>query len=167
MCHAYSKRFWPQIIYVLDHDHFPNRSTHVCLSVLLYERCDLGNYKSCNTRIKHADSRDSCTTKDCFVSVPCPLLHSQTAQACGAHDFHARKIFKLNFMISQYNWQMYIIACILKELLNYFIVSLFFYLFIYILALQVHTYNYRASHIELIFYIIIIFKLLKQFLSLS
>jgi len=34
-----------------------------------------------------------------------------------------------------------------------------FYLFIYILALQVHTYNYRASHIELIFYIIIIFKL--------
>jgi len=30
----------------------------------------------------------------------------------------------------------------------------------------VHTYNYRASHIEFIFYIIIIFKLLKQFLSL-
>jgi len=102
-----------------------------------------------------------------IVSSVCPLLHSQTAQACGAHNFHARKIFKLNFMISQYNWQMYIIACILKELLNYFIVSLFFYLFIYILALQVYTYNYRASHIELIFYIFIIFKLLKQFLSLS
>jgi len=39
--------------------------------------------------------------------------------------------------------------------------TIVFYLFIYfyILALQVHTYNYRASHIELIFYIIIIFKL--------
>jgi len=42
----------------------------------------------------------------------------------------------------------------------------FIYLFIYILALQVHTYNYRASHVELIFYFIIIYKLLKQFLSL-
>jgi len=46
------------------------------------------------------------------------------------------------------------------------ICNIFIYLFIYILALQVHTYIYRASHIELIFYIIIIFKLLKEFLSL-
>jgi len=30
------------------------------MSVCPYKCCDLGNYVSCNTGIRHADSRDSC-----------------------------------------------------------------------------------------------------------
>jgi len=38
------------------------------MSVCPYERCDLGNYKSYNTGIRHVDFRDSCATQVCFVS---------------------------------------------------------------------------------------------------
>jgi len=42
----------------------------LAMSVCPYERCDLGNNKSCNTGIRHADSRDSCAAQVCFVSLP-------------------------------------------------------------------------------------------------
>jgi len=43
----------------------------LAMSVCPYERCP--NYESCNTGIRHADSRDSYAAHVCFVSVPRPL----------------------------------------------------------------------------------------------
>jgi len=71
-----TKRFRPRSIYILDHDHWTSRSSHVRLSVCPYERwdldcpyerCDLGYYKSSNTGIRHADFSIPAQRK--FVSV--------------------------------------------------------------------------------------------------
>jgi len=55
----------------------------ICPSVRLpvcpYERCDLENYKSCYTRIRHADSRDSYAAQVYFVSELRPIWLTQTA----------------------------------------------------------------------------------------
>jgi len=45
----------------------------LAMTVCRHERCDLGNYKSCHTVIRHADSRYSCAAQVYFVSVPRPL----------------------------------------------------------------------------------------------
>jgi len=38
------------------------------------ESWDLGNYKSSNVWIKHADSRGSCSAKVCFSKLPAPTV---------------------------------------------------------------------------------------------
>jgi len=35
----------------------------LAMPVCPYERCDLGNFKSCNTGVMHADSRDFCAAQ--------------------------------------------------------------------------------------------------------
>jgi len=52
----------------------------LAMSVCPYERYDLGNYKSCNTGIRHGDSRDSCAAQVCFVKGPRPLKGPQSTQ---------------------------------------------------------------------------------------
>jgi len=49
----------------------------LAMSVCSYERCNLGNYKSCSTGIRYVGSRDSCAAQVCFVSVPHPLKRPQ------------------------------------------------------------------------------------------
>jgi len=66
----------------------------VRLPVCPYERCDLENYKSCYTRIRHADSRDSYATQVYFVSEPRPIWLPQTAHKL-------QKIVHMNADISE------------------------------------------------------------------
>jgi len=69
------------------------------MSVCPYERCDLGNYKSYNTGMRHAYFLDSCAAHVCFVSVARP----QTTQNCGSYSFNARtKILTQIYCFYQY-----------------------------------------------------------------